>query len=280
MNLNLNVDVMNVMKGCEQICSKRVAIPVTRWRHGVLRFGLRFGLAFSLVFAIVGVSLSNVAQASNRISQDSRQKIQRELPILGLSVGDEVFVRVFKQESQLELWMRPKQQTEFVLFRTYPICYYSGGLGPKIRTGDKISPEGFYGITASNLNPFSNYHLSMDMGFPNAYDRFHGRTGSLLMIHGACDSRGCFAMGNAQIEEIYFLVKSALKNGQSEVPVHAFPFRLSLANLKAHQDNQWYPFWLQLKAGYDEFNQTYKPPSVSVINGEYVIGLPTVAGQE
>lgn len=224
-----------------------------------------------VAFLLIGFFSQGIA--ASRVSQETRAKLQRELPILGMAVGDEVLIRTFKKESRLELWVRPQTKSEFTLFRTYPICYYSGGLGPKRRVGDKITPEGFYGITQKRLNPASRFHLSMDIGFPNAYDRFHGRTGSLLMIHGACDAVGCFAMGNSQIEEIYYLVEQALKKGQSTVPVYAFPFHLSLANLEQYQSNKWYGFWTQLKVGYDLFNQHKKTLDVEAIDGRYVIGI-------
>ncbi len=222
---------------------------------------------------VLAILLSaTIGQAwGTEISNYTREKLQRELPVLDLAVGDAVLLRTFKKESRLELWMQGQGKTAFTLFRTYPICFYSGGLGPKRHQGDKITPEGFYRITLNDLNPNSRFHLAMDIGYPNAYDRSLGRNGSLLLIHGACDSTGCFAMGNAQVEEIYYLVEQALTHGQSQVPVHAFPFHLTLKNLSAYQGNQWYDFWTQLKAGYDAFNASKQPPSISVENGRYQV---------
>lgn len=227
----------------------------------------------SLIRAIICLLFifSSTAFSATRVSNTTRMKLHRELPVLDMALGDEVLIRTFKKESLLELWIRPRNKTTFILFRTYPICFYSGGLGPKRRTGDKVTPEGFYGITQKALNPHSRFHLSMNIGYPNTYDRFHGRTGNLLMIHGACDAIGCFAMGNDQIEEIYFLVEQAITHGQSTVPVHAFPFRLTDDNLNAYKSHKWYGFWSQLKVGYDGFNQTFKPPVVDVVEGRYVI---------
>ncbi len=211
--------------------------------------------------------------AAQRVSASTRQKMQHELPIFGLTVGDEVLIRTFKKESRLELWMRAKNTPTFTLFRTYPICYYSGGLGPKRYQGDKVTPEGFYGVTKKQLNPYSRFHLSMDIGYPNNYDKQLSRTGSLLMIHGACDAIGCFAMSNQQIEEIYYLVEQALHNGQKKVEVHAFPFHLTDDNLNAYRANKWYGFWTQLQVGYQLFNQNKIPPLVEAINGRYVFSL-------
>lgn len=212
-----------------------------------------------------------MATAAKRVSQATKDKLHRELPILGLNVGEAVYIRSFKKESRMELWLRPQNQQTFRLFRTYPICYYSGGLGAKRRQGDKVTPEGFYRITQKDLNPYSRFHLSMDIGYPNAYDRSLSRTGSLIMIHGACDAVGCFAMSNLQIEEIYYLVEQALANGQQQVPVHSFPFHLSDDNLKAYRNNRWYDFWRQLQVGYQLFNQEEIPPKVSVSKQGYRI---------
>lgn len=211
------------------------------------------------------------AVAANNVSQRTRQKLQTELPMLNLQLGDEVLIRTFKKESRLELWMRPQKKSQFLLFRTYPICFYSGDLGPKLQTGDKMTPEGFYAITRKRLNPYSRFHLSMNIGYPNRYDRAWGRTGSLLMIHGACDATGCFAMGNDQIEEIYYLVEQALKKGQKAVPVHAFPFHLTAANLAAVKKHRWYDFWQQLQPAYEAFNQYQIPPIIRVNKRRYEV---------
>ncbi len=209
--------------------------------------------------------------SAKRISQATKDKLNRELPTLGLSVGDEVFIRTFKQEKRLELWIRPSAQQQFMLFRTYPICYYSGRLGPKIRQGDKVTPEGFYRITKNDLNPYSRFHLSLDIGYPNQYDRQFSRTGSMIKIHGACDAVGCFAMSNLQIEEIYYLIQQALDNGQDKIQVHSFPFHLTDNKLSVFQNNKWYDFWQQLQKGYKLFNKTKIPPMIGVENKRYII---------
>ncbi len=223
-----------------------------------------------LSLCLLALALSS-AQAAERVSPATQDKLARQLPIFNLTVGDPVFIRTFKKESQLEVWMKPQNANQYTLFRTYPICSYSGGLGPKLRTGDKMTPEGFYAITPAGLQPQSRYHLALNIGFPNAYDRYHGRTGDLLMIHGACDSVGCFAMSNSQIEEIYYLVEQALNHGQASIAVHAFPFRLSEANLAQYRNSPWYDFWQQLKVGYDDFNTSHQLPVISAENGRYVV---------
>lgn len=198
-----------------------------------------------------------------------RPELERSLAALDARYGDAVFLRLFKHEHQLELWVRKGEQ--YVLFRTYPICTFSGELGPKLRQGDGQAPEGFYFVGAGQLNPYSQFHLSFDLGYPNAYDRAHGRTGSLLMVHGSCVSIGCYAMGDAQIEQIYTLVAAALRGGQRRVPVHVFPFRFRQPPLPDWRRQRWGEFWSDLERGYEAFERTRVPPSVRVQNKRYVL---------
>jgi murein L,D-transpeptidase YafK len=191
------------------------------------------------------------------------------LDALGAKVGDPVFIRIFKEESLLEVWIKPNH--EYLLFKQYPICAFSGHLGPKLKEGDKQSPEGFYKVTKHLLNPKSKFHLAFNLGYPNAYDKAHKRTGSYLMVHGACVSVGCYAMTNAKIEEIYKLVAQALKHGQKYVQVHAFPFRMTPTNMAEHEGSRWYDFWTELKEGYDYFEAEKLPPLVKVKNKHYTI---------
>ena len=185
-------------------------------------------------------------------------------------VGDLVFIRIFKEESELELWMQPDNSRNYQLIKTYKICNWSGNLGPKFREGDMQSPEGFYATDLQNLNPNSQYHLSFNMQFPNAYDRAHGLTGTYLMVHGDCISEGCYAMTDPNIEELYVLVERALLNGQTEVPIHAFPFRMTDARLTQAWTSPHYRFWQNLKEGYDYFENRRVPPKWIVRSGEYV----------
>ena len=200
-----------------------------------------------------------------------RPALERDLAARGLAFGAPVFVRVFKREAQLELWLRARDGA-YRLFRTYPVCAFSGELGPKRRQGDNQAPEGFYRVAAGQLNPASQFHLSFNLGYPNAYDRAHGYTGDFLMVHGACVSIGCYAMGDAAIEEIYTLVAAALAGGQRAFDVHALPFRLTTAALAAERDSPWHDFWSELKPGYDAFERTQRPPTIGVAARRYVIG--------
>ena len=182
--------------------------------------------------------------------------------------ANEIFIRIFKEESELELWSR--KGGKFELFKTYPICAWSGTLGPKLKEGDGQSPEGFYFVKKSQLNPNSNYHLSFNIGYPNHYDRSHGRSGSYIMVHGSCMSIGCYAMTDPLIEEIYHLAKCALDNGQNYFRVHIFPFRMNEANMIKHSSSEWQSFWLNLKEGYDAFETSQIPPNVTSNTERYL----------
>ncbi|NQZ55934.1 MAG: murein L,D-transpeptidase [Lentisphaeraceae bacterium] len=182
--------------------------------------------------------------------------------------GSPVFMRIFKEESELELWT--KNDDKFELYKTFPICNWSGTLGPKLKEGDGQSPEGFYFVNTSQLNPNSRYHLAFNIGYPNAYDRSHDRTGSYIMVHGDCVSIGCYAMNDVQIEEIYRIAEAALDKDQSFFRIHIFPFRMNTENMEKHKKNKCFDFWLNLKEGYDAFEKTKLPPNVESYNGRYI----------
>jgi murein L,D-transpeptidase YafK len=184
-----------------------------------------------------------------------------------LKRGDPVFIRIFKADMQLELWMQ--QDDGFVLFATYPICYWSGRLGPKIRQGDRQAPEGFYTVSKGQLNPNSHWFRAFNVGFPNLFDQAQGRSGAYLMVHGGCSSIGCYAMTNPVIGEIWELTTAALDAGQGSFAVHIFPFRLSDARLDAYNDNPWAQFWRDLKRGYDLFETTHIPPQIGLCQKRY-----------
>lgn len=200
-------------------------------------------------------------QAINRLSGEMKNN--------QVYVGDPVFIRIFKEENILELWMKPQNSYRYTLVKTYPICKWSGALGPKFKEGDHQAPEGFYATDLENLNPKSKYHLSFNIGFPNAYDRAHNRTGSFLMIHGDCVSEGCYAMTDSKIEEIYVLVERALRAGQTEVPIHVFPFRMETNRIMHEISSPHFDFWMNLKTGYDYFEKNHIPPLWTVTNKQY-----------
>jgi murein L,D-transpeptidase YafK len=208
-------------------------------------------------------------------SQRSRTAIGRVAPSLvrdlqstGLSYGNPVFLRIFKEERELELWIA--KGSTYKLFRTYPVVAMSGKLGPKLREGDRQAPEGFYFVSPSRMNPNSRFHLSFNLGYPNQYDRAMGRTGSALMVHGNEVSIGCFAMTDPKIDEIYALTDVALRNGQKFFRVHVFPFRMTERRMNEARSDQWYSFWKNLQEGYDFFGKTGIPPNVLVKDRKFV----------
>lgn len=194
-------------------------------------------------------------------------RLHERLAASGLALGSPIFVRIFKREFELEVWLL--KDKKFQLFATYPICRWSGRLGPKIRQGDRQAPEGFYSVSGSSLNPESRWHRSFNLGFPNTYDKAHQRTGSFLMVHGGCSSVGCYAMTNPVIEEIWTLVTSALDKGQERFQVQVFPFRMTEENLASRGQSPLAPFWRDLKTGYDRFETDRLPPQVNVCARRY-----------
>lgn len=205
-------------------------------------------------------------------------RLQERLAEKQLALGDPVFIRIFKLEHDMELWMR--RGDRYVLFARYPICRYSGRLGPKLKEGDRQAPEGFYTVSKAQLNPNSRWHRSFNLGYPNVYDRGKGRTGSFLMVHGGCSSIGCYAMTDPVVDEIWRLVTAALDGGQSRFHVHIFPFRMTETALSARAGNQWAGFWRDLKRGHDAFEANHRPPRVAVCNGAYTVAPATSAAAD
>ena len=180
-----------------------------------------------------------------------------------------ILVRIFKEESELEVW-KIDNTKRFALLRIYPICRWSGELGPKMQQGDRQAPEGFYTITPGLMNPNSNYYLAIDTGFPNSYDQANGRTGQFLMIDGDCASAGCYAMTDEQIAEIYALAREAFMGGQNSFQIQAYPFRMTPLNMARHRNSPHMAFWRMLKKGYDHFEVTRQEPKVDVCDRQYV----------
>jgi murein L,D-transpeptidase YafK len=187
----------------------------------------------------------------------------------GMPKDSPVLVRIFKEESELEVW---KQDTtgHYQILKVYPICRWSGDLGPKVKEGDRQAPEGFYAITPELMNPNSNYYLAINTGFPNVYDKANDRHGGFLMIHGDCSSRGCYAMTDEQIGEIYSLAREAFLGGQQSFQIQAYPFRMTPANMARHRTNPNMAFWKMIKEGNDHFEATRLEPKVEVCDRHYV----------
>ncbi len=197
------------------------------------------------------------------------QKIVDQMKSKGMSTSSPIMVRLFKEEGQFEVW-KQKGEGGYGLVATYPICKWSGQLGPKFIEGDRQAPEGFYTIRPSQMNPQSKYYLSFNIGFPNAYDQAHNRTGANLMVHGACSSSGCYSMNDAQVAQIYAFARDAFRGGQEAFQLQAFPFRMTAANMARYRNDPNYDFWRMLKQGYDQFEIAHLPPKVDVCEGRYV----------
>ncbi len=219
------------------------------------------------------VTLANNAKANKPIPE----RLIAEMRKKDMDPQSPILIRLFKQEAELEVWKQDRSG-KFALLQTYPICRWSGDLGPKIREGDRQAPEGFYAITPAQMNPQSAYYLSFNMGYPNAFDRALGRTGSQLMVHGDCSSRGCYAMTDEQISDIYALGRESFFGGQRAFQVQAYPFRMTPVNLAKHRNNPNMPFWKMIKVGYDHFEVTHREPKVDFCEKKYVFDAVPLPG--
>lgn len=202
-------------------------------------------------------------------AQRTKELLSADLAEKGLRWGDPVFLRAFKEESELEVYLMHQETQRFVLFRSYPIAAQSGKLGPKLREGDGQVPEGFYAAGKRAMKPDSKFHLAFNVGYPNEYDLAHQRTGSFIMIHGSYVSIGCLAMTDEIIEEIYSLCDASLENGQSFFRIHLFPFRMTDERMEKFRDSEHYEFWRNLREGYDWFEKQGLPPQTSVNDKRY-----------
>lgn len=225
-----------------------------------LRSGAAAGLfALATATPVIASTKANAPVPAQTRNLMSSREMAPSAPIL---------VRVFKKESVLEVWKQTRAG-KYELLKSFPICRWSGQLGPKRREGDRQAPEGFYSVGPKQMNPNSQFHLSFDIGYPNAFDRAHGGTGAYLMVHGQCTSSGCYAMTDAQIEEVYALARDAFAGGQRAFQFQAFPFRMTAENLARHRSDPNIAFWRQLKVGYDHFEATRAEPRVLVADGRY-----------
>jgi murein L,D-transpeptidase YafK len=256
-----------------------------RWRTALASGALGvsglvlWGLLAAQPAASLSIELKDVA--ADRVERQ-RRAVEGNLPLpgtpdlsrfterlaeKGLRPGLPVLLRIFKAESELEVWM--EKDGNYVLFATYPVCHWSGTLGPKLHQGDKQAPEGFYTVSRRQLHLAGRWPRSLNLGFPNLYDKSLARDGNYILVHGGCSSVGCYAMTNTVIEEIFTVTEAALREGEEHVPVHVFPFRMTAANMTAHDGAEWAGFWQNLREGYDSFERTGRPPHVSVCDGRY-----------
>jgi murein L,D-transpeptidase YafK len=233
----------------------------------------------TLAAAVLGAALSScvaldIADAPPKLSS----RMVAEMTRKGMKPESPVLVRIFKQESELEVW-KIDRSGKFALLKTFPICRWSGDLGPKRKSGDRHAPEGFYAVNESMLNPNSQFYVSFNLGYPNTLESALGYTGEALMVHGACSSSGCYAMTDQGVGEIYAIVAKALEGGQASFQVQAFPFRMTGANMAAHRGDANMAFWRVLKEGYDAFEFTRREPKVSACGRRYVFNAAFTNGE-
>lgn len=242
--------------------------------HRYKRF-LKYLFPLLLSFSLIAAEKCNSQEQSSadekltEILSSITPDLKRELAAREFRLGAPIFVRIFKLQKKLEVWL--KKNDRYSLYRAYPICSYSGYLGPKQHEGDWQSPEGFYRVTPELMNPRSSYHLSFNIGYPNEYDKLLQRNGGDIMVHGGCSSSGCFAMSNHRIEEIYTLAHYAFQEGQQAIDVHIFPFPLTDDNLEKFRYSPWISFWKNLQPGYLAFEQNRRVPFISTEQGKYVV---------
>ena len=237
-----------------------------------IHLNLHLVVCFFLGLGVIdGYGTERVREVKARIGA----RLSAELQKSGLALGDQVYLRVYKKEEVMEVWMKPRGGKKYEPYKRYRIAGMSGGLGPKEAEGDYQAPEGCYEVTKGRLNPWSNYHLSFNVGYPNRYDRFHKRTGSYIMVHGSNVSAGCFAMTDPVIEEIYLIVEAALSQGQKVVHLHSFPYNFALeGNHRVPQQRryrQWGSFWQDLRAVWEAFEETQTVPIIEVRDGKYAV---------
>jgi murein L,D-transpeptidase YafK len=238
--------------------------------HRSLVRGLITAVALGAGALLAGCNSDDISLANNaKANQPVPAKLIAEMNAKDMDLQSPILVRLFKQEAELEVWKQDRSG-RFALLKTYPICRWSGDLGPKVREGDRQAPEGFYSITPAQMNPQSLYYLSFNTGYPNAYDKALGHTGSQLMVHGDCSSRGCYAMTDEQIAEIYSLGRESFFGGQKSFQLQAYPFKMTPLNMAKHRNNPNMPFWKMIKEGYDHFELTRQEPKVDFCEKKYV----------
>jgi murein L,D-transpeptidase YafK len=249
------------------------ALPVRAFWSRAMLVSAVLGAALTLGGCFTEDGYDVPSRAEKQLSPEMLTLLQKD----NMPEDSPILVRIFKEESELEVW---KQDTSgrYALLKVYPICRWSGDLGPKVKEGDRQAPEGFYPITPGLMNPNSSYYLAINTGFPNVYDRANNRHGAFLMIHGDCSSRGCYAMTDAEIGEIYSLARDAFLGGQKEIQIQAYPFHMTPANMARHRNNPNFAFWQMIKQGSDDFEVSHLEPKVDVCDRHYVFDAAPPTG--
>ncbi len=236
------------------------------WRARLLAASLAIGTG-----ALLAGCEDQLESGSGRSLRPIPKDTLAQMDKMGSSETAPILIRTYKKEAELQIW-KMKSDGQYALLKSFPMCRWSGQLGPKTHEGDRQVPEGFYSITPAQMNPNSNYYLSFNVGYPNAYDRAFGYSGGNIMVHGACSSAGCYSMTDAQIAEIYSIAREAFNGGQREIQMQSYPFKMTAENLAKHRLDPNIDFWKQLKNGADHFEVTKTEPSVLVCGKRYVFG--------
>jgi murein L,D-transpeptidase YafK len=250
--------------------------------NSIIRRGTAVGLAIAACAWIAGCDDSDLDQSSARSQQPISGAMLAKMEALDTSPSSPTVIRTYKKEAELEIW-KMKSNGEYALLKTYPMCRWSGQLGPKKREGDMQVPEGFYSIAPGQMNPNSHYYLAFNVGYPNAYDRAYGRTGGNVMVHGVCSSAGCFSMTDEQVADIYAIARDSFAGGQREIQLQSYPFHMTAENMAKFRLDPNIDFWKNLKDGSDHFEVTKNEPSVLVCGKHYVFDATTkdeVTGSE
>jgi len=237
----------------------------------------RYAVAIASIGALAGCQDSGGLSSNNRAYQPIPADVVALMQEKDTDSHAPILIRAFKKEAELEVW-KLDHHGSYVHLKTYPMCRWSGQLGPKTREGDRQVPEGFYTITPGQMNPNSAYYLSFNVGYPNAYDKAHSFTGGAIMVHGICSSAGCFSMTDEQIAEIYAITREAFGGGQRAIQMQSLPFRMTAANLAKHRFDPNIKFWKTLKEGSDQFEVSKQETRVSVCNKQYVFGETPASG--
>ena len=242
-------------------------------------FRLSQSIAFLATLALLSAcSLERREQSSSRAAQSTiTAQTLAAMDSIGTDRNQPILIRAFKKESEIEIWKRTRAGT-YALMKTYPVCRWSGRLGPKTREGDRQVPEGFYTVTPGQMNPNSAMWLSFNVGYPNPMERALGRTGGDIMVHGTCSSRGCYAMTNEQMDEIYAVMREAFQGGQKVVQFQSYPFRMTAENLAKFRNDPNMSFWKNLKEGNDRFEVTKREMAVSYCGTRYTFGANDAPG--
>jgi murein L,D-transpeptidase YafK len=250
--------------------------------NSIIRRGTAVGLAVAACAWIAGCDDSYLDQSSARSQQPISSATLAEMEKLDTTPSSPTVIRTYKKEAELEIW-KMRSNGEYALLKTYPMCRWSGQLGPKKREGDMQVPEGFYSIAPGQMNPNSHYYLAFNVGYPNAYDRAYGRTGGNVMVHGVCSSAGCFSMTDEQVADIYAIARDSFAGGQREIQLQSYPFHMTAENMAKFRLDPNIAFWKNLKDGSDHFEVTKNEPSVLVCGKHYVFDATTkdeVTGSE